>query len=77
MEQHIKIQSPPDEAQLPTIPLFATGGQGNLFWFVDGQAVNTIATRSLLHYRFKKKGDHQVSVIDSLGKMVSVDVMVL
>ncbi len=59
-----------------TINLQAQGGAGELYWFVNGKAVNTLATRAVLSYTFEKGGEYQINAIDRVGQSHQVTLFV-
>ncbi len=51
-----------------SINLEARGGLGELYWFLNGKAVNTSATRAVLNVSFDQGGQYQLSAIDQTGQ---------
>jgi penicillin-binding protein 1C len=59
-----------------SINLEVQGGHGNIFWFINGQAVKLEATRAVLSYTFEQAGEYHISAIDKLGQMDQVTLFV-
>ena len=77
IEHNSRIKRPQGSHSALSINLQAQGGQGDLYWFVNGVPVNKQATRAVLSYTFSKKGKYQISTIDSNGQSHQISLYVL
>ncbi len=74
IEDNSKFKRPQGSDAPLLINLQAQGGQGGLFWFVNGVPINKQATRAILNYTFLKKGYYQINVIDEQGQSHKVNI---
>ncbi|NOQ65466.1 MAG: penicillin-binding protein 1C [Methyloprofundus sp.] len=76
LQDHSILQSAGGHFSLPIISLKTTGGQGQQFWYVNGQAIETTGLGQNMHYRFRRTGKYQLMVIDSIGQTAMLNVEV-
>ncbi len=63
-------------SDLPTVQLSTRGGNGKVYWYVNGQEVATSYADNIMRYPFKRAGEYQITVIDSLGSTDSINIQV-
>nr|WP_318256897.1 peptidoglycan glycosyltransferase PbpC [Enterobacter kobei] len=63
------IRRLPGEAQV-SLPLYAPGGEGRRWWFINGEALTESSARLTL--QLAKAGNYQVVVMDTSGQMTTV-----
>ncbi|MDF3009188.1 MAG: penicillin-binding protein, partial [Enterobacter kobei] len=63
------IRRLPGEAQV-SLPLYAPGGEGRRWWFINGKALTESSARLTL--QLAKAGNYQVVVMDTSGQMTTV-----
>lgn len=76
LDNNAQLRNPPDSQQDLSVNLQAQGGSGALFWFVNGQPVNRIASRAVMTYRFAKSGQYLISAVDQMGQSDQIALMV-
>ncbi len=77
IENNARIKRPEGSDTPLSLNLQAQGGQGALFWFINGIPINKQATRAVLSYTFAKKGKYRVSAIDKMGQSHEIQFYVL
>lgn len=58
------------------INLEAQGGTGQIYWFINGKVINSLATRAVLSVSFDKAGKYQINAIDQAGQNHQVTLFV-
>ncbi|MEW5726064.1 MAG: penicillin-binding protein 1C, partial [Thermodesulfobacteriota bacterium] len=71
------FRPPGAETDLPTITLQALGGQGLLFWMLDGELIAEAGIGQTRFHRFQRPGRFMLTVMDQGGDYDSVEIMVL
>jgi penicillin-binding protein 1C len=71
------FRPPGSETELPTITLHAQGGEGELFWMLNGEVICRSEINQPRLYRFKRSGRFTLTVMDLAGNYDSVDILVL
>ena len=64
-------------AILPKINLKASGGQGTLYWFINGRLLYMAREQQAISHRFNTAGQQQIAVTDDAGNTASVAIRVL
>ena len=64
-------------AILPKINLKASGGQGTLYWFINGRLLYRAREQQAISHRFNTAGQQQIAVTDDAGNTASVAIRVL
>ncbi len=65
------------DEKLPVVQLDALGGQGKLYWIIDGKLARIANLRQSVQHRFKKTGLHTITVTDQKGAFDSIEVKVI
>lgn len=65
------------ETVLPMVALQAMGGEGSLFWLLDGELIAQADIGEIRYYRFKHPGAYRLTVIDLAGNHASAEIKVL
>ena len=63
--------------QEPIISLSALGGQGKLYWLVNGRMHHTSGLKGTFRYRFNQPGPYEITVMDQSGLYDRVVVQLL
>jgi len=71
------FRPPGSETELPTITLHAQGGEGELFWMLNGEVICRSEINQPRMYRFKRSGRFTLTVMDLAGNYDSADILVL
>jgi len=64
-------------SHLPVIVLDALGGQGKLYWIINGKLARIANLRQAIQHRFQKTGHYTITVTDQKGSYDSVDIKVI
>ncbi len=64
------------EKELPAVTLQAQGGQGRLFWLLNGTLIRQAGIGESRSYRFTRPGRYQLTVMDQSGNYDSVEFLV-
>lgn len=65
------------EIRLPMVTLQALGGQGRLFWMLNGELIGRTGIGRPHYYRFKRPGRYNLTVMDLAGNYDTVEIKVL
>lgn len=77
IEPDTVFRPPGSETELPTITLHAQGGEGELFWMLNGEVIARTEINQPRLYRFKRPGRFMLTVMDLAGNYDSADILVL
>ncbi|WP_207680156.1 penicillin-binding protein 1C [Desulfonema magnum] len=77
IESDTVFRPPGAETKLPTITLQAQGGQGRLYWLLNGELVHQTGIGETRFYQFKRPGRYQLTVMDLGGNYDAVEIVVL
>lgn len=69
-------RAPANSSNLPTIPLEASGGSGNLHWYINGRYYHSNPPLIAAHFTPEHRGDFQIVVSDDAGNLDKVSVQV-
>ncbi len=70
------LRPPGSEPRLPAVTLQAQGGQGQLFWLLNGILIRQADIGESRSYRFSRPGRCQLTVMDQAGNYDSVEFLV-
>lgn len=70
------FQAPVNTNKLPSIPLFANGGDGNYHWYINGQYHHSSKPLITSYFTPTAKGEYQVVVSDALGNTDKVHITI-
>ena len=56
------------DGSLPAINLSALGGQGRLYWLINGKLSHHGGLRDVFYHRFDKPGEYEITVLDQQGQ---------
>jgi len=77
LEDNTILRSAGASQQLPRIKLKARGGQGLLYWFINGHLKYSISNNKVIFHQFKSAGSYQITVLDDAGHSDSIKLNVL
>jgi len=76
IEPDIILRPAGAEKELPAVTLQAQGGQGRLFWLLNGTLIRQAGIGESRSYRFTRPGRYQLTVMDQSGNYDSVEFLV-
>lgn len=77
LENNTKLTSAGASKKMPRIKLQVQGGQGQLYWFINGYLKYTAAKLQAVFHQFKGRGSYQITVLDDAGNSDSINLMVI
>jgi len=69
-------QAPVNHTQLPVIPLKASGGSGDLHWYINGKYLESTLALNTLQFNPPNKGEYQIVVSDDAGNIDKVSIRI-
>lgn len=77
LADHTVVRPPGSRTELPAITLWAQGGEGGLYWLLDGALIARADIGQARQYQFKSPGRYQLTVMDLAGNYDSVELRVM
>lgn len=77
LENNSKLRSAGASKKLPRIKLLAQGGQGKLYWFINGYLKYTVTNFNPVFHQFDATGRYQITVLDDAGHSDSLKLTVI
>jgi len=76
LENNMIVRAAGASKNLPRIRLKTKGGQGKIYWFINGHLKYSVSNKTIYH-QFESTGSYQISVLDDAGHSDSINLEVL
>ncbi len=77
MRPHSVLRRTRAEDDAPLLTLSVVGGDGNVYWLINGRPVRQTAAQQKFQYRFDESGTYDITALDQLGNYDSVSIKVV
>jgi penicillin-binding protein 1C len=77
LHDQARLRAAGADKNLPIIKLLAHGGQGKLYWFINGNIRYSANHHQAVKHQFSKPGLFQIAVTDEAGNTAAVEARVL